>query len=390
MTSAALGARVGIIGTGWMAATHTEALRRSGATVVGVAGRTAGSARDAAGRLGLPQAYDSVEELVRDESLDVVHVTSPNDVHAAQAAAALSAGRHVVCEKPLGVDHEQTGALARLARDSGRVHAVCFNLRFAPHNQEAAERVRSGAVGRPRLITGAYHQDWLLLETDWSWRLVAERQGDLRAVADIGSHWLDLAQFLTGRRITEVSADLHTFVPERYHPRHAVGTFASHEVGEGEERVREVMASDDAAGLLLRFEGGVRGTCSVSQVAAGRKNRLSWELDAEHSSLAWTSEDPELLWIGHRGKPNELLQQDPALLTPAAAASTLYPGGHVEGFGDTFRALFAAVYADVAAGAPAARPRYPTFEDGHDIALVSAAISASARERAWTPVRRTT
>jgi predicted dehydrogenase len=382
------GLRVGIVGTGWMAATHTEALRRLGIEVAGVAGRSPGRAREVADRLDLPTAYDSVEALVADDSLAAVHVTSPNDVHAEQAAAALRAGRHVVCEKPLGITAEETAALVELADGTGLVNAVCFNLRFSPHNHNAAGLVRDGSIGEPRYVTGGYHQDWLLLETDWNWRLVAERQGRLRAVADIGSHWIDLVCFVTGRRVVEVLADLHTFVPERNHPLGEVGTFAGHGVADDVERVREPMVSDDAAGMLLRFEGGLRGLCSVSQVSAGRKNRLTWELNGSQRSLAWTSEEPEYLWIGHRGRPNELANKDPGLMTDLGAAVTGYPAGHVEGYPDTFRGLFAAVYADVAAGRPAKEPAYPTFADGHDVALVCQAVAESARSGTWAPVRR--
>jgi predicted dehydrogenase len=384
------GTRVGIVGTGWMAETHTEALRRLGVEVAGVAGRTPARAREVADRLGLATAYDSVEALVKDDSLAAVHVTSPNDVHAEQAAAALRAGRHVVCEKPLGVSAAETAALATLAAGSGLVNAVCFNLRFAPHNHNAAGMVRDGAIGEPRYVTGSYHQDWLLEETDWNWRLVAGRQGNLRAVADIGSHWIDLVCFISGRRVVEVLADLHTFVPERNHPLVEVGTFAGHGVAADVERVREPMTSDDAAGLLLRLEGGARGVCSVSQVSAGRKNRLSWELNGSGSSLAWVSEEPEYLWVGHRGRPNEVAGKDPALMSALGARVTGYPAGHVEGYPDTFRGLFAAVYADVAAGRPSPDPAYPTFADGHEVALVCEAVTESAGSRTWAPVRRTT
>jgi len=384
------GTRVGIVGTGWMAETHTEALRRLGVDVAGVAGRTPARAQEVADRLGLATTYDSVEALVKDDSLAAVHVTSPNDVHAEQAAAALRAGRHVVCEKPLGVSAAETAALATLAAGSGLVNAVCFNLRFAPHNHNAAGMVRDGALGEPRYVTGSYHQDWLLEETDWNWRLVAGRQGNLRAVADIGSHWIDLVCFISGRRVVEVLADLHTFVPERNHPLVEVGTFAGHGVAADVERVREPMTSDDAAGLLLRLEGGMRGVCSVSQVSAGRKNRLSWELNGSESSLAWVSEEPEYLWVGHRGRPNEVAGKDPALMSALGARVTGYPAGHVEGYPDTFRGLFAAVYADVAAGRPSPDPAYPTFADGHEVALVCEAVTESAGSRTWAPVRRTT
>jgi predicted dehydrogenase len=388
VTAGVAGTRVGIVGTGWMAATHTEALRRLGIDVAGVAGRTPARAREVADELGLDRAYDSVEALVGDDSLAAVHVTSPNDVHAEQAAAALRAGRHVVCEKPLGVTTAETAALAELAAAGDLVNAVCFNLRFAPHNHNAAGLVRDGRIGEPRFVTGGYHQDWLLLETDWNWRLVTSRQGGLRAVADIGSHWLDLVAFVTGRRVVEVLADLHTFVPQRNHPLTEVGTFAGPGVAGDVERVREPMSSDDAAGLLLRLEGGMRGVCSVSQVSAGRKNRLSWELNGSRRSLAWVSEEPEYLWVGHRGRPNEVAGKDPALMSELGAAVTGYPAGHVEGYPDTFRGLFAAVYADVASGKPAPDPAYPTFADGHDVALVCEAVTTSAGSGTWAPVRR--
>ena len=385
MTTTAAGVGVGVVGTGWMAATHAEALRRLGHDVVGVAGRTAERAREALPAVGARRAYRDLDEMLGDPDVEVVHVTSPNDVHAAQAAAALRTGRHVVCEKPLGVSATQTAELLALARSSGLVHAVCLNARFYPQVQNAAGLVADGAVGSPRLVTGSYHQDWLARDTDWNWRLDATRQGQLRAVADIGSHVLDLVEFVSGARIVEVVADLHTFLPQRVRPDREVGTFAG---GAADGGTTVAVNSDDAAGLLLRLDGGARGTCSVSQVSTGRKNRLSVELSGSESSLAWCSEDPERLWVGHRERPNEVVAKDPALMTAAGRAAARYPAGHVEGYPDTFCALFDAVYADVRAGAPATDPRYPTFAAGHDVALVADAVLDSSRTRSWSPVRR--
>ena len=380
---------VGVIGTGFMGVAHTEALRRLGLDVVGIVGSSPERARAKAASAPLPPVVDSVEELVSDPSVDAVHVTSPNHLHAAHVRAALAAGKHVVCEKPLGVSVTDTAELVALAEDAGVVNAVCFNLRFYPQNQNAAALVAAGAIGEPRFVTGRYHQDWLLLETDWNWRLDGGRQGGLRAVADIGSHWLDLARFLTGQQVVEVFADLHTFVTERNHPIGEVETFGSAGVADDVERVRETMSSDDAAGLLLRFDGGGRGVCSVSQVSAGRKNTLEWELDGATSALAWSSEEPENLWIGHRERANEIAAKDPAVMTPAGVAAAGYPVGHVEGYPDTFRALFEAVYRDVAAGGPSAAPGYPTFADGHDAMAVGEAVAASARSGTWCKVERT-
>ena len=380
---------VGVIGTGFMGVAHTEALRRLGLDVVGIVGSSPERARAKAATAPLPPVVDSVDDLLADPTVDAVHVTSPNHLHGQHVRAALAAGKHVVCEKPLGVSAAETAELVARADEAGVVNAVCFNLRFYPQNQNAAALVAAGAIGEPRFVTGRYHQDWLLLETDWNWRLDGARQGGLRAVADIGSHWLDLARFLTGQQVVEVLADLHTFVAERNHPVGEVETFGAAGVADDVERVRETMSSDDAAGLLLRFDGGGRGVCSVSQVSAGRKNTLEWELDGATSALAWSSEEPENLWIGHRERANEIAAKDPAVMTPAGVAAAGYPVGHVEGYPDTFRALFAAVYRDVAAGDPSAAPGYPTFADGHDAMAVGEAVSASARSGTWCKVERT-
>ncbi len=378
--------RSGVVGVGFIGVAHVEALRRLGVDVVGVVGSTPERAIAKAESANLPRVYESVEALVADPAIDVVHIASPNHVHAEQARAALEAGKHVVCEKPLTLRSDEAAELVALAAGSGLVNAVCFNIRFYPLNHQMAAMVREGEVGSPMFVTGSYHQDWLLRDTDWNWRLEPEEAGDLRAIADIGSHWLDLARFITGRRIVEVMADLHTFVPVRRRPAGPVETFAS--VGEDAELIEEEMSSDDAAGILLRFEDGTRGTVSISQTSAGRKNAVSIEVDGSDSALSWYSEHPDHLWIGHRGRPNEILQRDPSLISPEAARVAAYPGGHVEGYPDTFRALFSQVYADVANGGPAANPVYPTFADGLDALQVTEAIARSSREQRWVTVER--
>lgn len=378
--------RAGVVGVGFIGVAHVEALRRLGVDVAGVVGSSPERARAKAESANLPRVYDSYEEMLADPSIDVVHIASPNHVHAEQVRAALDAGKHVVCEKPLALSSDDTADLVGRAEAAGKVNAVCFNIRFYPLCHQMRAMVAAGAVGTPRFITGAYLQDWLLLPTDWNWRLVPEQAGELRAVADIGSHWLDLAQFISGKRVTEVMADLHTFVPVRRHPPGPVETFAT--VTEESELVEEEMTSDDAASILLRFEDGARGTVSISQVSAGRKNSVTIEVDGSEAALAWWSEDPDRLWVGHRGRPNELLQRDPALLDPEVRRIVGYPGGHVEGYPDTFRALFSQVYRDVAAGGPSPSPGYPTFADGDDVLRVTEAVAASARKGAWTPVAR--
>jgi predicted dehydrogenase len=378
---------VGVVGVGFIGVAHVEALRRIGVNVVGVVGSTPERARAKAEAANLPDVYASYDALLADPDVHAVHITSPNDAHADQVRAALAAGKHVVCEKPLALTSADTADLVARADASGLVHAVCFNIRFYPVCHQARAMVLAGDVGEPRFVTGGYLQDWLLLDTDWNWRLEPERAGELRAVADIGSHWLDLMRFVTGRDVEAVCADLHTLVPVRHRPVGEVETFAA-AGADDVTRVDVAMTSDDAAGILLRFEGGARGMVAISQVSAGRKNSLTFEIDGASSSLAWYAQEPDRLWIGHRGRPNEELLRDPSLLDPSAAVLAGYPGGHVEGYPDTFRALFATVYADVDTGKPSAVPSYPTFADGHDAVCVTEAVARSAREGVWVTVRR--
>ena len=376
-----------VIGTGFIGTVHVEQLRRIGVQVRGVLGSTPERGEARAIALGVPRAYPSLEELLADDSVDVVHVASPNHLHLPQARAAIAAGRHVVCEKPLGLTAVESGELATQAAASTLVNAVNFNIRFYPLNQHAREIVAAGELGAVRFVTGHYLQDWLLLETDWNWRLEPDKGGPLRAVGDIGSHWLDLMSFVTGQRISAVMADLATFISVRQEPRGPIETFATERTADTEARS---ISTEDIASILLRFEDGARGALSVSQISAGRKNSLQWEIDGSTDAAAWSSETPDQLWLGHRHRPNELLIRNPALMGPAARTAAALPAGHVEGFADTFAALFRAIYADVAAGRRAERPVYATFADGHEEMLVGDAIAASARAGRWVEVGSTT
>lgn len=378
--------KAGVIGVGFIGVAHIEALRRLGVDVVGVVGSSPDRAGEKAESLGLGRVYEDVETMAADPDIDVVHVASPNYAHAEQVRVLLSAGKHVICEKPLALDAADTADLVARADQAGVVNAVCFNIRFYPANHQAMAMVAAGEIGEPRFITGSYHQDWLLRDTDWNWRLQPEEAGRLRAVADIGSHWLDLTRFVSGRRIVEVMADLHTLVPVRRHPAGPVETFAT--VSDTDDLVEEEMTSDDAAGILLRYEGGARGAVTISQVSAGQKNSVRYEVAGSESALRWFSAEPEDLFIGHRGRPNEILSRDPALFAPEASRLIAYPGGHLEGFPDTFRALFSQVYSQVLAGGATETPPYPTFDDGHDAVLVTDAIAESHDTQSWTVVKR--
>lgn len=379
------GVGAAVIGGGFVGRLHVEALRRLGIEVHGLLGSTPDRGAARASELGLPRAYASLADLLADPAVDVVHVASPNHLHAEQVAAILDAGRHVVCEKPLATSSSESAALLRQADASGLVNALCFNLRFYPLNLHAATTIRQGAIGGVRLVTGHYLQDWLLHDSDWNWRLDPRQAGELRAVADIGSHWLDLAAFLTGARIEQVMADLATFIPIRYRGAESPETFAG---PSGRDSEPVAVGSDDAATILLRFEGGARGAVAISQVSAGRKNSLHYQVDGAASSVAWDSEQPDQLWIGHRDRPNELMARDPSMLDGMARAAARLPAGHVEGYADTFVALFAAVYDDILGGSRSARPAYPTIADGHEIMVVTDAIAASARTGRWAAVAR--
>ena len=367
-----------LVGTGFIAAVHVDALRRLGVEVLGVVG----SSPDRAAEAGLGNVYGSLGELLEDDRIDVLHLTTPNHLHYPQVKQALAAGKHVVCEKPLALTAAESRELVELADAAGVVHCTNFMARFYPLVQQARSFLHEGSLGEIWNVHGSYLQDWLLRPTDWNWRLEPERGGELRAIGDIGSHWLDLVQFVTGSRIAEVFADLQTVIPIRRRPVGPVQTFAQTE-GEGED---VAIATEDLAHVLLRFEGGARGAVVISQVSAGRKNMLSFELDGADAALAWNSERAEELWLGRRDRPNELLLRDPSLMKPAARETTTLPGGHAEGFAETFRELYRRVYRAVESGGPPPEPDYPTFADGHWENVLGEAIALSSRERRWIEV----
>ncbi|MDX6514188.1 MAG: hypothetical protein QOE36_3692 [Gaiellaceae bacterium] len=372
--------RGAVVGTGFVAALHVDALRRLGIEVAGVVGSTPERAREK--RLG--PVYESYDALLADDGVDVVHLATPNHLHHGQAKQALAAGKHVICEKPLALTAAESAELVELAEASGLVHCTNFNLRFYPHVHEVRERIADGRLGQIWNVHGGYLQDWLLLSTDWNWRLDPAAGGDLRAVGDIGSHWLDLVQFATGLEVEAVFADLATTLPVRQRPTGPVETFVG---GAGETEDVEII-TEDLAHILVRFGGGARGSVVVSQVSAGRKNSLRFEVDGSEGAAAWDSERPEELWLGHRGRANEILLRDPSLFEPSAQQRTVLPAGHSEGFSETLRELYRAVYGAVAASGPPEAPDYPTFHDGHWENLLGEAVARSAREGAWTEVAR--
>ncbi|RME77251.1 MAG: gfo/Idh/MocA family oxidoreductase [Chloroflexi bacterium] len=376
---------VAIVGTGFMGPAHTEGLRRLGIKVVGILGSSPEKSRLAAEKLGIPKAYRSYDEVLADDEVHVVHITTPNRFHFDQASRALKAGKHVLCEKPLAMTSAESAALVQLANETGLVAGVNYNIRFYPLNLEAREIVRRGDLGDIFSIYGGYVQDWLLYPTDYNWRVLADEGGKLRAVADIGTHWMDLVQTITGLEVEAVFANLQTVHKTRQRPKGEVETFSG--------KVQQVQATEtinieteDYAAVLLRFKGGAHGSLWVSQITAGRKNCLRYEIAGSKAAIAWNSEHPNDLWIGYRDKPNEILIRDPGLVSEAARRYISYPGGHNEGYDDTFKQCFKAFYDYLAAGDYTAPRPFPTFEDGHKEILLCEAILKSHQEQCWVEV----
>ena len=370
-----------VIGAGFVGKAHIEALRRIPVRVKGTLVSSNDRSSAAAKALSLERAYSSVEEIAADPEITAVHICTPNYVHFSQSAMLLRAGKHVMCEKPLAMDSRESAQLVALAKETNRVDGVAHNLRYYPLCIQAKALVDSGAIGKVRLVHGGFLQDWLTYPTDWNWRLESKLGGELRAVSDIGTHWLDLIQWITGEKVEELCADLATVVPVRHKPRGHVESFSSAKNVATDEIPIE---TDDYASVLVHLEHGIHGVFTVSQVSPGRKCALNFEINGSEGSLSWNAEDPNTLWIGRRNEPNGKLIKDPSLLGPAARPYAAYPGGHAEGYPDTFVQLFHDFYNYIAAGDFDAPRRFPTFATGHDELLLCEAIQKSARSRSWT------
>ena len=370
--------RVAIAGAGFIGAVHARSARLAGAHVVGLSASSPERAEQAARQLHLERAFASSEELVEAEDIDVVHICTPNHLHLPLAEAALAAGKHVICEKPLALDVDGARRLVEAAAATDRQAAVPFVYRYYPTVREARERIRAGEAGPLRLLHGTYLQDWLLSAEDDNWRVDAELGGASRAFADIGSHWCDLAEFVSGHRITRLSARTLTAVPER---RKADGgrAFA---VASGDGEVRPV-GTEDAAVVQFETDQGALGTTVISQISAGRKNRLWLELDGAEAAFAFDQEDPESLWQGGR-EAATIIRRDPEHLSPAAARLATLPAGHPQGYADCFDLFVADVYAAIRG--EALPDGVPVFTDGLRAALITGAVLASAREERWIDV----
>ncbi len=375
--------RAGVIGAGFIGPVHVEALRRLGVQVQALCDLST-RVEPAAAKLGIGNIYTNWRQFMRSGEIDVVHITAPNRFHAQMALAALGAGKHCVCEKPLAMNTRETAAIARQARGSGTVFAVNYNVRFYPAVLQLRELVAEGELGEVIHVNGSYFQDWLFKETDYNWRLLPFEGGKLRAVADIGTHWLDAVSFILGARVQAVWADLGTWHKVRKRPLGEVQTFAG--PSKEQQYVSYPVRTEDYASLLVRFRNGARGNLAVSQVASGRKNCIRIELYGSKKSAWWCSENPELLHLGNRDKPNEVVIR----ATPAFGAGVRsymdYPAGHVEGFPDTIKMCFRAVYDAILHGAKNGKPLFATALDGHHEVAVCEAVLSSHRSQSWARV----
>ncbi|MGA3088180.1 MAG: Gfo/Idh/MocA family oxidoreductase [Terriglobales bacterium] len=378
-----------ILGTGFMGRVHLEAVRRVESVAVGaIAGRNAEAARRLGAGFAVPRITTDFREVVRDRAIDAVHICTPNAQHFSMAKDALDSGKHVLCEKPLATSVEQAEELVSLALRQGLRNCVCHNLRYYPMVQQMRRLRETGDLGEILVVQGTYSQDWLLYETDWNWRVDATSGGASRCMADIGSHWFDMAEHVTGLRVSALCADLQTFHARRKRPIRAVETFAN-KVLAPEDYLEAAVDTEDFGAVLFHMGARTRGCVTASQVSAGRKNRLSIEIYGTRSSVAWNQERPDELWAGHRDTGNQIFIKDPSLLQPLARSYADLPGGHSEGYDDTFKQVFRRFYASIgAATKDASRLEfdYPQFADGLRQLKILDAVLESHRARGWIDV----
>lgn len=373
--------KAAIFGTGFMGRVHTEALRRLGnVEVAGVAGRTKEGTQAFAEALSIDVATSDYRDLLADPTIDAVHICSPNALHFEMAKASMEAGKHVLCEKPLASDLTEAQAMISLAAEKKLANCTLYNVRAYPQVQQMRRMCEAGELGDIQVVQGTYSQDWLFYDTDWNWRIDS---GLSRTFADIGTHWCDLVEHITNLPITSLCANLHTFQKTRKKPKVSVETFTGKTLKPSEYDEVSITTEDFGA-MIFRLGDSAQGSMTVSQVAAGRKNRLFVEIFGTKASVAWNAETPDELWIGHRNSPNCIVVKDPFLLTGDARAYADLPGGHSEGYDDTFKQIFRRFYRTIADRSAAVE--YPTFEDGIRQLRVLDAVLASSRRKAWVDV----
>jgi predicted dehydrogenase len=373
--------KVGVAGLGFIGPVHVESLKRiPGIEVVAI--NEVASAREKAENLGIERYYPDYDALIADKDIDCVHICTPNYLHFSMAKTALLAGKHVVCEKPLANTVAESQELTELARSSGLVNAIHFNVRYYPLVRQMKTMREKGELGDIYSVIGTYLQDWLYLETDYNWRLEPDKSGESRAIADIGSHLMDLIEYISGEKIVAVLADFNTIHKKRKKPLKPIDTYSG-KLLKPEDYDEVAINTEDYATVILKLSNGNRGVVTVSQVAAGRKNRLNLEISGSKKALSWCSETPDHIWIGNRDVANQVLLRDPSLVYPESASLISYPGGHIEGFADTSKQLFKEVYEAVRAGKQPDKPLFPTFEDGLREQVICDKIIESNKKESW-------
>jgi predicted dehydrogenase len=364
-----------------MGRVHLEALRRvEFVDVVAIAGRELAPSKRLGAGFGVETVVDDYRKLFEDVTIDAVHICTPNAAHYQMTKDALLAGKHVLCEKPLAVSVEEAQELVTLAQERSLHNCVCHNLRYYPMVQQMRRMREDGDLGEVLVVQGTYSQDWLLYETDWNWRIDAKAGGALRAMGDIGSHWFDMAEHLTGLRVRSLCADLQTFHSTRKRPKQSSETFGGKLLTAADVEDTSVHTEDFGA-VLFRMGDHARGAMTASQVSAGRKNHLSIEIYGTKASVCWNQERPDQLWIGQRNSPNQVIVKDPSLLKKGAAGYADLPGGHSEGYDDTFKQIFRRFYSSIAE--PGSALEYPQMADGLRQMRIMEAELASHRSRGW-------
>jgi predicted dehydrogenase len=376
--------KTAIVGTGFMGKVHTENVRRLGnVEVAAVVGSRPERAKQFAEAMGIPKAAANLKEVLDDKEIAAVHICTPNVDHCPMSKAAIEAGKAVLCEKPLTMSAAEARELVDLAKAKNAINCVQHNLRYYPVVQQIRQMIAHGDLGDILIAQGTYSQDWLLYDTDWNWRVDTEENGKLRAMGDIGSHWMDMIQHLTALPITAVCADLATFHKSRKRPKGSVETFSGKKLQPGDYEEFPI-TTDDFGAVLIHLGDRARGAFTVSQMSAGCKNRFSFDIFGTKAGVSWNQEQPDTLWIGHRNDPNQVIIKDGSLLYPAAAKFADLPGGHSEGYDDSHKQVFKNFYARVAD--PKVSIDYPTFEDGLRGMVLLEKVAESAAREGWVKV----
>jgi predicted dehydrogenase len=376
--------KTAIVGTGFMGKVHAENVRRLGnVEIAAVVGSRPQRAQQFAESFAIPIATASLQDVLNNKEIEAVHICTPNVDHFPMSLAAINAGKAVLCEKPMTMNVAEARQLVDAAKQKNAVNCLQHNLRYYPVVQQMRQMIAHGDLGDILIVQGTYSQDWLLYDTDWNWRLDAKENGKLRVMGDIGSHWMDMIQHLTGLNITAVCGDLAIFHQKRKRPKGSVETFSGKKLQPGDYEEVPV-DTEDFGMVMLRLGDRARGAFTVSQMSAGRKNRFAFEIFGTKAGVAWDQEQPDTLWIGHRNEPNEIIIKDASLFYPQAATFADLPGGHSEGYDDSHKQVFKRFYARVAD--PSAPIDYPTFEDGLHGMILLEKVAESAEKQAWVKV----